>query len=146
MAISVGEVLDGTVTGITNFGVFVDLGDQQTGLVHISEVSNEYVKDINDFLKVEDAVKVKVLSVAPGGKIALSIKQTIVKTVPVVSRRASVEPSRRGAEHGRQGFGNRHTGSFEDKISRFLKDSDERLVDLKRNTESKRGGRGGRRS
>ena len=63
MAIEVGSVLEGTVTGITKFGAFVDLGNKQTGLVHISEVANEYVENISDFIKEADTVKVKVLSV-----------------------------------------------------------------------------------
>lgn len=161
MAIEEGNILEGTVTGITNFGAFVDLGDKQVGLVHISEVANEYVKDINDFLKVQDTVKVKVLSVDARGKISLSIKQT----QPKPEHAAPAErPPRREPREFREGGGpaprrfegNRRGGgasgghrpmsqTFEDKMSRFLKDSDERLTDLKRNTESKRGGRGGRR-
>ena len=79
MAIEVGSVLEGTVTGITKFGAFVDLGNKQTGLVHISEVANEYVENISDFIKEADTVKVKVLSVDEKGKISLSIKQTLPK-------------------------------------------------------------------
>ena len=63
MTIEVGSVMEGTVTGITKFGAFVELPDKKVGLVHISEVANEYVKDVNDFLKVRDKVNVKVLSV-----------------------------------------------------------------------------------
>lgn len=127
MAIEVGSIVDGTVTGITKFGAFVDLGNKQTGLVHISEVAHEYVEDINDVLNVEDAVKVKVLSVN-GEKIALSIKQTQEK------------PEREVRKPSKQSV-----AAFEAKMKMFLKDSGERLHDLKRNTESKRGGRGGRR-
>ncbi len=75
MAIEVGNIIDGTVSGITKFGVFVDLGEKQTGLVHISEVAHGYIEDINTLLKVEDPVKVKVLSI-DGNKIGLSIRQT----------------------------------------------------------------------
>ena len=49
MTVEVGTKVSGKVSGITNFGAFIDLGDHQTGLVHISEVSNTYVKDIHDF-------------------------------------------------------------------------------------------------
>ena len=55
MAIEVGSVLNGTVSGITKFGAFIDLGDKQTGLVHISEVAHGYVQDITDVLTVQDA-------------------------------------------------------------------------------------------
>ncbi len=50
----VGNVIPGKVTGITNFGVFVDLGDRKTGLVHISEVSDSFIQDIKEVLKVGD--------------------------------------------------------------------------------------------
>lgn len=159
MTIEIGSVLDGTITGITNFGAFVDLGNKQVGLVHISEVAHEYVKDINSFIKVQDQVKVKVLGIDEKGKVSLSIKQAQPKPVQEApsNRPVRKEFRKESREHGfrerdsfdgprRGGFSQRANSlSLEDKISRFLKDSDERLSDLKRNTESKRGGRGGRR-
>ncbi len=130
MSLVVGSVVEGVVTGITNFGAFVELPSGQTGLVHISEVADAYVKDINEFLKKTDKVKVKILSVDPGGKkIGLSIRQ-------------AVEGS--GPRRSMAGRGRRPVGGFEDKLKRFMKESEERLGDLKRNTEGKRGGRGGR--
>src|SRR5699024_5610788 len=73
MSIEVGSKLQGKVTGITNFGAFVQLEDGPTGLVHISEVADNYVKDINDHLKVGEEIKVKVINVQKDGKIGLSI-------------------------------------------------------------------------
>lgn len=138
MAIEVGTVVEGEVTGITNFGAFLQLPEGKVGLIHISEVSNVYVKDVHDFLTEHQKVKAKVLSIDARGKIALSLKQleekpdTPVKPdrpkeAPVVEKRA---PRQAGPL------------SFEDKLSKFMKDSDDRLLDLRRNTESKRGGRG----
>lgn len=75
MSIEVGSKLQGKVTGITNFGAFVELPEGLTGLVHISEVADNYVKDINDHLKVGDQVEVKVINVEKDGKIGLSIKK-----------------------------------------------------------------------
>ncbi|MGY5340744.1 S1 RNA-binding domain-containing protein, partial [Levilactobacillus spicheri] len=75
MAIEVGAKVTGKVSGITNFGAFVDLGDHKTGLVHISEISDGYVKDIHDVLSVGDEVTVKVLTVGDDGKIGLSIRK-----------------------------------------------------------------------
>lgn len=75
MSIEVGSKLQGKVTGITNFGAFVELPGGSTGLVHISEVADNYVKDINDHLKVGDQVEVKVINVEKDGKIGLSIKR-----------------------------------------------------------------------
>ena len=77
MQLEVGNVVSGKITGITNFGAFVQLEGGKVGLIHISEVALEYVKDINDHVKVGDEVKVKVVSIAPGGKISLSIKKVL---------------------------------------------------------------------
>lgn len=130
MSIEVGSVVEGVVTGITNFGAFVELQGGKVGLVHISEVADVYVRDVKDFLKEQDKVKVKVLSIDERGKIGLSIKQLQAPS----PRKAPANDFRRS---------NRvNTVSFEDKLNKFLKDSDERLSDLRRNTESKRGGRG----
>ena len=76
MQLEIGEILEGKVTGITKFGAFVELAEGKTGMVHISEVSNSYVEDINQFLKEGDVVKVKVISISEEGKISLSIKKT----------------------------------------------------------------------
>ncbi len=125
MSIEVGSKLQGKVTGITNFGAFVELEKGKVGLVHISEVADNYVKDINDHLAVGDEIKVKVINVEKDGKIGLSIKKAKDKS--------ERQNSRERAE------------SFELKMSRFLKDSEDRLASLKKHTESRRGGRGARR-
>lgn len=124
MAIAVGSIVEGRVTGITKFGAFVELPGGVTGLVHISEVADAYVKDVKDYLKEQDQVQVKVINIDEKGKIGLSIKQAR----PDYEAR----PPRR----------NRSDESFEDKLSKFLRDSDEKLSDLRRHTEAKRGGRG----
>ena len=75
--IEVGSVIKGKVTGIQPYGAFVSLDENTQGLVHISEVTHGYVKDINEFLKVGDEVNVKVLSIDENaGKIGLSICAT----------------------------------------------------------------------
>ncbi|MBG9734319.1 S1 domain-containing RNA-binding protein [Paenibacillus alvei] len=156
MTIEVGTKLEGKVTGITHFGAFVDLSGGVTGLVHISEIADNYVKDVNDHLKIDDVVTVKVINVDKDGKIGLSIKQAVDKPAaeqrPPRGPRPDRPPGRDGG-NSRYGHGNRDRGgrkspsfaSFEDKMSRFLKDSEERISSLKKNTESKRGGRGARR-
>lgn len=131
MSIEVGDIIEGVVAGITKFGAFVELPGNVTGLVHISEVASEYVRDVNDFLKLKDKVKVKVLAVEGKGKIALSIKQAKPKPPPPAYR----------ARPKQQRQGNVRV-SFEDKLSKFLKDSDERQQQLRRSTDVKRGGRG----
>ncbi|MCM3444313.1 S1 domain-containing RNA-binding protein [Metabacillus halosaccharovorans] len=142
MSIEVGSKLQGKVTGITNFGAFVELPGGSTGLVHISEVADNYVKDINDHLKVGDEVTVKVINVENDGKIGLSIKKAIDRPQRPERPRNSDRPRSRGNDF-RNNSNNKE--NFEQKMNRFLKDSEDRLASLKRNTESKRGGRGARR-
>lgn len=127
MSIEVGSIIEGVVTGITKFGAFVELPGGVTGLVHISEVADAYVKDVNEYLKQNDRVLVKVINVDAQGKIGLSIKQ---------ANPDFVQKSRRSAPS------KVNQASFEDKLAKFMKDSDERQQDLRRSTESKRGGRG----
>lgn len=75
MELSVGAVLEGKVKSITNFGAFVALPDNKTGMVHISEVANAYVSDIRQHLTEGQDVKVMVIAVDPAGKINLSMKR-----------------------------------------------------------------------
>ncbi|MGE8207405.1 S1 domain-containing RNA-binding protein [Heyndrickxia sp. NPDC080065] len=135
MSIEVGSKLQGKVTGITNFGAFVELSEGSTGLVHISEVADNYVKDINEHLKVGDEVQVKVINVEKDGKIGLSIRKA--------KEQAQSQPHRQRQNKPNNNY--RPRENFEQKMARFLKDSEDRLSSLKRNTESKRGGRGARR-
>lgn len=154
MSIEVGSVVEGVVTGITNFGAFVELPGGKVGLIHISEVADVYVRDVKDFIKEQDKVKVKVLTVDERGKIGLSIKQ-LQEPKPVEQTQSdqgfatgsNFRPAPRKAPANDFRRPNRFSvaPSFEDKLSKFLKDSDERLNDLKKNTDSKRGGRGGTR-
>ncbi|TDL60972.1 S1 domain-containing RNA-binding protein [Neobacillus sp. YX16] len=150
MSIEVGSKVQGKVTGITNFGAFVELPGGTTGLVHISEVADSYVKDVNDHLKVGDQVEVKVIS-EKDGKTALSIKKAIDKPEGQTSS-YSQRPQRQGRDNRQskdfrsKGGGNfKPKENFEDKMAKFLKASEENLSSLKRSTETKRGGRGGRR-
>lgn len=160
MQLEVGAILEGKVTGITNFGVFVELEKGTTGMVHISEISSSFVEDINEFVKVGDVVKVKVMSFTDNGKISLSMR----RAVPRPERQERTErPERRehrGGFQGRQpdrrdrpvgGNSSRpqsvpaekrerpESGSFEDMMARFKQSSDEKFMDLKRkNGETKR--------
>lgn len=128
MAIEVGNKLKGKVTGVKNFGAFVELPEGKSGLVHISEVADSYVENIAEHLKVGDEVEVKVLTIGDDGKISLSIKKA--KERPRKSAPPKVE---------------KKPEDFEKKLSNFLKDSEDRLTSIKRQTESRRGGRGSKR-
>ena len=73
--IKVGSIVTGKVTGIQPYGAFLSLGDNVQGLIHISEITNGYVKDIRDYIKVGEELDVKILSVDfEKGKISLSLK------------------------------------------------------------------------
>lgn len=139
MAVEVGQQVEGKVVSVRDFGAFVDLEDNQSGMIHISQVSNGYVKDINDFLAVGDVVKVKVIKILDDGKINLSMsaleekKPEQAPRPPRVSQPAPVQRQEAAS------------GDFDQMMSQFLKDSEDRLSSLRRNTEGKRGGRGGRR-
>lgn len=125
MSLEVGTILDGRITGITNFGAFVELPEGKTGLVHISEVAEEYVKDIKNHVSENQDVKVKVLTIEGNGKISLSIKKAI-------------EVLRPPKQYAQKVF-KQEVLSFEDRLAKFMKESDERIHDIKKNFEAKRG-------
>lgn len=119
MSIAVGKVVEGTVTGITNFGAFVQLPEGKSGLVHISEISHDYVEKVSDYLKRNEKVKVKVLSITNDNKISLSIRQAKPK---------SNKPSEidwNTPDDKQKGM------SFEDKLNSYLKDSSEKISQMK---------------
>lgn len=132
MSLEVGKIIDGKVTGVTNFGAFVDIGGGKKGLVHISEVAREYVENIGDYVKEGDSVKVMVVSVEPSGKISLSIKKAL--EIEAKKKPQSTKPAVFDWPQKEENL------SFEDKMLKFKQISDERMHDIKRNVESKRGG------
>ena len=168
MAIEVGNVFEGRVTGVKPFGAFVALPEGRVGMVHISEVSNEYVQDINAVLHDGDTVKVQVINVAPDGKIALSIKRLLPP--PPRPARNDHGPRPGGPREGGRFNGPRGGGrppreggrgpareaaprvwqpkapaksdnlSFEDMMSRFKSQSEEKMADLDHETNNRRGG------
>ena len=89
MQLEVGTILAGQVTGITNFGAFVELPGGQTGMVHISEIAPTFVKEIRDFVTENQTVKVKVLSISEEGKVSLARKKAVD---PVAPRRVPAAP------------------------------------------------------
>ena len=145
MQIEVGAILDGKVTGLTNFGAFVSLEGGATGMVHISEVSNTYVKDIREYLSDGQQVKVKVLTISPEGKISLSIKQAAApvseqQPQPSFASRPKRNQSRPNVWQGQPQQSSNEPASFEDMMAKFKQVSDEKMTDLKRSKESKHGG------
>jgi S1 RNA binding domain protein len=131
MQLTVGEILEGKITGITNFGVFVDIGEGKSGMVHISEVANTYVNNINEHLKVGETVKVKVLNVGDDGKIALSIKRALPPQKPQHRERKPHIPQKPDNSYTWTPRKNTAT-SFEEMMNQFKQSSDEKFSDLKR--------------
>jgi len=129
LAIEVGNVFEGRVTGVKPFGAFVALPEGRVGMVHISEVSNEFVQDIAAVLHDGDIVKVQVINIAPDGKIALSIKRLLPTRARAACRASAL--TRRARRRRQQ--------------------SEEKMADLDHETNNRRGGgyaprgRGGRR-
>ncbi len=152
MQLEVGGIYEGKVTGITKFGAFVSLDDGQTGMVHISEIAPVFVENINDFLKVGQVVKVKVLLLGDDGKISLSIRKALPEGEQRRPRRTEPgkkdearKPQRTEKKTPRQpqpGPGRpgdfewqsrrNDSGSFEDMMTRFKQTSDEKMSDLKK--------------
>ena len=147
MQFEVGSILDGKVTGIAKYGAFVQLPCGKTGMVHISEVSNEYVKEVSDHLSENDMVKVKVLAITEDGKVSLSIKRCLEP--PAASERPE-RRERRPSDRGPRAIGWQPKKqaptdglSFEDMMTRFKQTSNDRMSDLKRSAEPRRPRRGG---
>lgn len=159
MAVEVGAIVEGKVTGITNFGAFVELPDGKTGMVHISEVAPVFVQDIREHVQEGQTVKVKVLNIGEDGKISLSIKRTVEQPRPARGPRDGNRGGRDGSRGARPrtprpapapspgrpgGYewqpSRSDSASFEDMMSRFKQTSDEKISDLKRSMDGKHGG------
>lgn len=129
MSLPNGSVVEGVVTRIANFGAFVQLPDNSTGMVHISEVSQSYVRDINEFLKVGDKTQVMVMGMDENNRINLSIRRAMKGNARPL-RPASDAFSARGDA----------PATFDDMVSRFMKESEEKLSDYKRSIGRRSGG------
>ena len=142
MQIETGIIVEGKITGITDFGAFVELDGGKTGMVHISEVALDFVKDIREHLEVGQQVKCKVISISPEGKISLSIRKALEETgeeLPKPERKKQQRPAPKVWQ------GNKKPAppadgkqSFEDMMAHFKQVSDDKMSDLKR-ADSKRG-------
>ena len=150
MQLEVGSVYEGRVRGITQYGAFVDIttvsdtGAKQTvtGMVHISEISDTFVRDIRDFLAEQDTVRVKVIAGEQGGRLSLSIRQAQEHSEkeqgkPFKKPRDSAKPRvyepKRSVPQSEM--------SFEDKLQHYIQLSEERRCDIKRGSERRNGTR-----
>ena len=170
----VSEVVSGSVSAIMSFGAFVSLEDGSTGLVHISEISKNFVKDVNEFLTVGQQVRVVALATDHDGKKRLSMKKAdeillengdtnvnVLKSPSKENAKPQEKAFDKPKKHKTQRFEepkaskqdlflqpppefdslkNTSTDNFEDRLSKYMKLSVERLIDVKRQSENKRGG------
>lgn len=143
MQFTVGSIVEGKVSKIMDFGAFVDIDGGGSGMVHISEVANSYIKNINEYLKVGDPVKAKIVSINEQNKIALSIKALL----PVPEKKGNSRPMNKSNRGGNNTYvytprsnDPPSTGdNFEDMMNRFKRSSDDRMSDLSRVIDTRRG-------
>ena len=146
MELEVGSIVEGKVSGITKFGAFVALPEGKSGLVHISEVANAFVADVSEHVQMGQTVKVKILSVSPEGKINLSIKRAAetrpAEHAPAVRRAPA--PRREAAPSQPQAFAADPPSAdqaFEDRLKKFMQESDSRIADNRIYAEHRSRGR-----
>ena len=146
MELTVGAVVEGKVKSITNFGAFISLPENKTGMVHISEVANAYVSDIRQHLSEGQDVKVMVIG-TDNGKINLSIKRLEPKPQREGGRPAyrggNTAPRRESAPQNREGVRPQQRAPmppaapktadqlFEEKLKAFMTESDSKLSGIK---------------
>ena len=138
MELTVGAVLEGKVKSITNFGAFISLPENKTGLVHISEVANTYVSDIREHLTEGQDVKVMVIS-AEAGKINLSIKRLEQKSQPQREEKSGFRPRRENSADSRPArtapppppTPKTADQLFEEKLKQFMTESDSKISSIK---------------
>ena len=119
----VGSVVFWTLTGIENYGVFVNLDDYYTGLIHISEISHGFVKDVNDFVSVGDTIRVKVIDVDDESfHVKLSIKDIDYK---------SLTPRRMKIEEVGSGF-----GILSDNLEAWISDAKDKITEINEEVKS----------
>ena len=151
MQFNVGDIVEGKITGIKEYGVFADIGEGKSGMVHISEVANTFVNNINEFCKVGDTFKMKILSIMDDGKISLSIKKANPdgeknnNEKKPREKKAKFQPKPQTIDSSYVWTPQKsESQSFEEMMNRFKATSDEKFSDLKRkNVETKRQRRGG---
>ena len=161
MELEIGSIYEGKVTGITKFGAFVLLPMGKSGMVHISEVANTFVDDINNFLKEGQTVTVKLIAIDPQGRINLSIKKALPQPEqpqrparPAGNRPASPRPAPSAAPAAPRAPRNQPPvfapdqitlpqgdDSFESKLKAFMQSSESRLSDVKSRNDRSGGGR-----
>jgi len=141
-AIEIGNTVEGTVVKLADYGAIVRLAGGKMGLIHISEVTDAYVRDVRDYFRENDRVVVKILKINNKGRYELSTKQAEAPPPAPVAERPPETERPRPERNGKFVWDPPRRPppqTFEERLSRFMKESEERYHDIKRNIESKRG-------
>lgn len=138
MELTVGTILEGKVKSITQFGAFISLPENKTGMVHISEVANTYVSDIRNHVTEGDTVKVMVTGINEAGKISLSMKRcaapaeekkTYEKKPVQKTERTERKPYNTDTKtESKPAQSAKQPLSFEDKLKQFMTESDSKIA------------------
>ena len=155
MSNEIGSIVEGAVVDVVKFGAFVKIRGGKTGLIHISQISKDFVREVSDHVTVGSHVAAKIISIDDKGRIQLSLKnispddlekfKEVIQPDPGMQRPRQSHETQRSPEqreHHQQQFhdsGGGEDENFEKKFKRFLRQSEDRQVDLKRNIEAKRG-------
>ncbi len=139
MEFEIGTVVEGKVKSITNFGAFVDFEDGKSGLVHISEISDTFVKNIRDHLKEGQTIRAKIISIEPSGKLGLSIKRIQEEKNPDIG---NVSGGRNNGGSFKKNVGSKSASNrFEDMMTKFKQISDEKISSLTDKTKYRGNGK-----
>ncbi|MCL2773677.1 MAG: S1 RNA-binding domain-containing protein [Oscillospiraceae bacterium] len=147
MQIEQGSIIEGRITGITKYGAFVSIDSETSGMVHISEISSDFVKDVNDYFKLNQTIKAVVISINDNGKLALSVKQ--MPKDPDSSNNSEDNKNPNGGENSenpevfvkdqkRSKAVLSDMSSFENMMNKFKHDSDEKISDLRKSLDPKK--------
>ena len=136
MQLKEGVIVEGKVTGITKYGAFVKIDGDINGMIHISEISLNFVKDINEHLELEQIIKAVVVGINDNGKVSLSIKK--LKQLENEEAAGKQEKNKTKAassqspeEYVKPDKTSKNAGNFEDMMSKFKQDSDEKISSMK---------------
>lgn len=146
MQLEIGQIYEGRIKSIAPYGAFVEVSGEGepstvTGMVHISEIANTFVRDIHDFIHENDTVKVKVLDITEQGKISMSMKQAVPEDEKKQQMQRKPRDNQKPRVYEPKKSIPQSEMSFEDMLLHFKQCSEENICDLKRGSERKGGSR-----
>lgn len=136
----IGSIVECRVVDIVPFGAFVKIKGGGNGLIHISQISEKFVRDVRDFLSVGDDVVAKVAQIDQKGRVQLSMREVKPEELDAMQKTMMEAAAAREKKERPQERAEPREESFEAKMKNFMRQSEDRLVDIKRHNESKLGG------